>query len=271
MISTNIYTPFIPDQYCVYHTTYSGNLLPQNYIGSTSTDNVLINNYHGSVASKRYKSIWLSELKLHPELFSTLIVSFHDTRSNATWKELQVQRTLNVVKSDLFINRSYANSGFGDTTYTSEELAERGKKQSDTCTNRTPEQKASTKQKQANSVADRTSEQKASTSKKMSAAKKGKKRGPHSEQHKINQSIGMTGIKKGPQSEEHIAKKSVALTGSKRSDETKSRMSASQTGKKASDETRAKQSAKFFSLISTKTEYTKSLLSRYFPEFKQYY
>jgi len=103
-----IYAPFVPDQYCVYHTTYSGTLLPQNYIGSSSVDRVLNNNYHGSVSSARYKDIWDSEIKLHPELFSTYIVSYHDTRSNATYKELLVQMTFNVVKSDIFINRAYA-------------------------------------------------------------------------------------------------------------------------------------------------------------------
>jgi hypothetical protein len=142
----NIYTAFTPDQYCVYHTTYSGTLLPQNYIGSTSVDNVLNNNYHGSVGSERYKAIWKSELQLHPELFSTVIVSYHDTRSNATWKELQVQRTLNVVKSDLFINRAYASvNGFQDTIFSPEEkavTAQKGKAtrlRNGTLNNSTPE------------------------------------------------------------------------------------------------------------------------------------
>ena len=127
----NIYTPFLPEQYCVYHTTYSGNLMPANYIGSSSVDNVLINNYHGSVASNRYKDIWLSELKLHPELFKTVIVSYHDTRSNATHKELRVQKIFNVVKSDLFINRAYASvNGFTDTSYTPEEQVAKNKKMS---------------------------------------------------------------------------------------------------------------------------------------------
>ena len=93
MTSITTYTPFIPDQYCVYHTTYSGTLLPQNYIDSTYVDRILIQKYHGSVASKRYKAIWESEIKLHPELFLTAIVSYHDTRPNATYKELQKGKT----------------------------------------------------------------------------------------------------------------------------------------------------------------------------------
>jgi len=99
MTSITTYTPFIPDQYCVYHTTYSGTLLPQNYIGSTYVDRILIQNYHGSVASKRYKAIWESEIKLHPELFLTAIVSYHDTRPNATYKDFRFKKYLMLSKA----------------------------------------------------------------------------------------------------------------------------------------------------------------------------
>ena len=63
--------------------------MPANYIGSSSVDKVLNKNYHGSVASKRYKAIWLSELLLHPELFSTVIVSYSAVlaRANRTPEE----------------------------------------------------------------------------------------------------------------------------------------------------------------------------------------
>lgn len=110
MSSTNTYTK----QYCVYITHYSGNHLPSNYIGSTSTVNIQ-NGYKGSVSSKKYKSIWKSELKSHPELFSIEIISTHDTRREATYKELQLQKMFNVIKSDTFINLSYAtkNGCFG--------------------------------------------------------------------------------------------------------------------------------------------------------------
>ena len=104
----NIYNQFTPDQYCVYHTTYSGTLMPQNYIGSTLVDNILNKNYHGSVKSKKYKSIWKSELKEHPELFNTVIISYHDTRSDAVWKECKIQKTFNVIESEDFINMAYA-------------------------------------------------------------------------------------------------------------------------------------------------------------------
>jgi hypothetical protein len=77
--------------YVVYHTTYSGNLMPQNYIGSSSIDSIN-NGYIGSVSSKEYKCIWDSERKLHPELFYVEIISYHDTRKEARYKELQIQK-----------------------------------------------------------------------------------------------------------------------------------------------------------------------------------
>ena len=117
MTSKNIYTQFISNQYCVYHTIYSGNLMPPNYIGSSSVDRVLNKNYHGSVKSKKYKAIWKLELKLHPELFTTIIISYHDTRSDAIWKELNIQKIFNVVTDNLFVNMAYAapNGFFGSS------------------------------------------------------------------------------------------------------------------------------------------------------------
>lgn len=51
-------------------------------------------------------------------MFGVKIVSFHDTRSDATYKELQVQKLFNVVKNPLFVNQSYAmpNGFFGMST-----------------------------------------------------------------------------------------------------------------------------------------------------------
>lgn len=100
----NIYS----QKYCVYHTTYLGDKMPPNYIGSTSVEKIN-NGYHGSVASKKYKTIWKSELKSHPELFHTVITSLHDTRQDALWKEMKIQQLFNVVKNPLFINESYAS------------------------------------------------------------------------------------------------------------------------------------------------------------------
>ena len=167
MTSTSIYAPFVPDQYCVYHTTYSGTLLPQNYIGSSSVDRVLNDNYHGSVSSARYKDIWNSEIKLHPELFNTDIISYHDTRSNATHKELMVQMIFNVVKSGIFINRAYAKvNGWCDIVFTPEEKSAAIEKQRQTISNKTLEQKAVTKLKTANTNKNKTIEENSSRNKK---------------------------------------------------------------------------------------------------------
>jgi hypothetical protein len=120
----------------------------------------------------RYKDIWLSELKLHPELFSTVIVSFHDTRSNATYKELQVQKIFNVVKSDLFINKSYARGGFGDTTYSPEEKAATSKKLSASGilahSNKSDIAKEITSKKISDAYVNKTDVEKATRSKKIS-------------------------------------------------------------------------------------------------------
>lgn len=44
-----------------------------------------------------------------------MIISLHDTRADATWKELQLQKLFNVVQNILFINMAYAapNGFFG--------------------------------------------------------------------------------------------------------------------------------------------------------------
>lgn len=120
MSSTNTYTE---QKYCVYHITYSGDKLPpknnsiekpSNYIGSSTIDSIK-SGYMGSIKSKIYKNIWNSELKSNPHLFSIEIISCHDTRSAATYKELQIQKIFNVVKNPLFVNMSYAaaNGFFG--------------------------------------------------------------------------------------------------------------------------------------------------------------
>ena len=263
MTSNDIYTPFIQDQYCVYHTIYSGSLMPANYIGSTYVDRILIQNYHGSVASKRYKAMWLSELKLHPELFSTVIVSYHDTRSNATHKELQLQKLFNVVKSDLFINRSYASvNSFCDTTFTPEE--------------------------------------KESISKKISASTKGILRSdeaklnmsyPKSEEHKANISASSKGKTKSTEHRANLSKSRTGKSIGPRTNETTSKIINTMLGKYGvanASQSKFIQDKKlktlrlnygvshpsqilFLSIIDTKKTYSKGTLSRWYPEFKQYY
>jgi hypothetical protein len=100
--------------YCVYVTAYSGEKLPKYYVGSTSVDKIK-NGYRGSVSSKEWGFIWNMELKQNPQLFSTLIISTHDTRSEALEAELDYQIKNNVVISEQWINKSLAqpNGFFG--------------------------------------------------------------------------------------------------------------------------------------------------------------
>ena len=99
------------DIYCVYVTIYRGNKLPMFYIGSTSTSKI-ISGYRGSVQSKRYMSQWKQELSENPHLFTTKIVSYHKTRQEAYDKEEKLQRSLNVVSSEMYVNETFANGGF---------------------------------------------------------------------------------------------------------------------------------------------------------------
>lgn len=99
-------------QYCVYITTYKGDLLPQRYIGSSSVKRVQ-SGYRGSVRSRRWRKLWEDQMSSHPDLFSTEIVSVHDTRQDALEEELRLQQLYNVVGSDDWINEAYAKvNGF---------------------------------------------------------------------------------------------------------------------------------------------------------------
>lgn len=100
--------------YVTYLTIYTGNKLPMFYIGS-STEKKVINGYHGSVSSKEYKQIWKEELNNNPHLFKTKIISKHNTDKEAREKELYLQKCLNVVKSNFYVNKSLAlpNGFFG--------------------------------------------------------------------------------------------------------------------------------------------------------------
>lgn len=93
--------------YCVYLTTYSGSKLPPFYIGSSNVDRIQ-KGYRGSVMSQKFSAIWKSELKSNPKLFKTYIISKHTTREEALFKENLLQKKLNVIKSCMYINESYA-------------------------------------------------------------------------------------------------------------------------------------------------------------------
>ena len=101
-------------KYCTYVTTYFGDKLPLFYIGSSSIEKVN-NGYHGTVVSKKWRKIYKMELSNNPHLFSTEIVSIFSTRKEATEYELQLQKSNDAVKSNLFFNESFAapNGYFG--------------------------------------------------------------------------------------------------------------------------------------------------------------
>lgn len=105
-------------KFCVYLTKYSGDLLPANYIGSTSVKNAESGKYFGSVISKKWKDIFKLELKNNPQLFTLEILSKHSTREEAWIEELKLQKLNNVVKSNEYFNESYAsvNGMFGRDT-----------------------------------------------------------------------------------------------------------------------------------------------------------
>lgn len=100
--------------YCTYLTIYHGNKLPPFYIGSSRVDRIK-NGYRGSVSSKKYKEIWKNELSNNPHLFKTYILTYHDSQKMSILKELFFHEKLNVVKSEMYINRSKArkNGFFG--------------------------------------------------------------------------------------------------------------------------------------------------------------
>ena len=101
--------------YVTYIVKYSGNLLPMYYIGSTSIDKALSGEYFGSVKSKKYKNIFKEEIKNNKNLFSIEILSFHIDRKSAIVEELRLQKERNSVKSNIYMNESYAtpNGFFG--------------------------------------------------------------------------------------------------------------------------------------------------------------
>lgn len=90
--------------YCVYKTEYLGNNLPRYYIGSSSVEKIK-SGYYGSVSSLKYKKIWENEDK---SLFKVEILEVFDSRKKALQRELEIQKELNVVESNEYVNMSYA-------------------------------------------------------------------------------------------------------------------------------------------------------------------
>ena len=102
------------NEYNVYLTEYSGDLLPHLYIGS-STQTKIDNGYNGSVTSTKYKDIFRQERKNNPQKFKTQILKTFNDRAEALRFELELQIINDVVKSPHFINMSLAsvNGCFG--------------------------------------------------------------------------------------------------------------------------------------------------------------
>lgn len=105
--------PFLMKESCVYLTTYYGKKMSQFYIGSSYSYKVDNHKYYGSVSSKKWKAIWYSEIMNNPHLFESEILMRFSNRQAATDMEEIIQKKLDVVKSNLFINESFANKGFG--------------------------------------------------------------------------------------------------------------------------------------------------------------
>ena len=97
--------------YCTYLTIYRGNKLPPFYVGYTSLHK-LQKGYTGTVSSKIYQHIWKNELKNHPELFTTKILSYHNTKDEALRKEFIILTSLKVHKNSLYINQNCGGINF---------------------------------------------------------------------------------------------------------------------------------------------------------------
>lgn len=100
--------------YVTYLTVYRGSRMPMFYIGSTSLKRVE-GGYGGTVCSREFKNIWAHERKNNPHLFSTRILSYHNSRPDALARERMLHLSLSVMHNPLYINRSIA--GFHGTSF----------------------------------------------------------------------------------------------------------------------------------------------------------
>lgn len=103
-------------KYVVYLTRYNGELLPRWYIGSSVEERIL-KGYNGSVTSKKWITIYKQEQQENKHLFKTRILSYHETRKEALYEELRVQKMHQVRNNNKYFNESYAskNGYFGHT------------------------------------------------------------------------------------------------------------------------------------------------------------
>lgn len=82
------------------------------YIGYTYIEKFMksFDDYHGSVTSKKYSAIFKQEIKDNPHLFKTIPLAFYSTKEEAIEKEGFLQKSLNVVYNDMYINMSISTS-----------------------------------------------------------------------------------------------------------------------------------------------------------------
>lgn len=214
--------------YCTYLTIYSGSKLPPLYIGSTSIEKIN-NGYRGTVSSKKYRSIWKSELAENPQSFETIILTYHSTREEAFEEEVRLQESFDVVNSPLYMNMAIANKKLIFNDY--DDLEWR-RKQSQSHKGK----KLNTEYKKKLSEAGRKRYENPDERYKTSeSAKRG-----WTEEAKRQRSIDM---KKRYESEEARKKTSESIKGSKRTQEQKKRMSEAQKNRKPdSEETKKKRS-----------------------------
>lgn len=87
------------------------------YIGSSYVTKVK-SGYHGSIKSKKYKTVFDLEIKQNPQLFKTKIIKTFLNRADALASEYKLQTQFNVVKSPMYLNQSVAakNGCFGMDT-----------------------------------------------------------------------------------------------------------------------------------------------------------
>lgn len=209
--------------FCTYITIYRGNQLPIFYIGYSTVEKVK-KGYRGTVASQDYKQTWRDEQRNNPHLFKTIILSYHQTREEASEKEEYYQKHFNVVNNPLYANqnisgryfyRTNAKRKLSDETKRKIGDSQRGIKETEYSKKRNSEAKKGTKhtdeQRRKNSEWHKgriTSEQ---TKLKISNSMKGKKNNlgnKKSEESKIKTSQSLKGRIR---SAEHSRKISEAL------------------------------------------------------------
>jgi len=215
------------ERYVTYITTYKGKLLPKYYIGSTSERRILSGEYYGSIRSKKWKDIFYKELKENRHLFDVEIINYYDNRNDALSAELKIQKEKNVVKSDDYINESFATiNGFFDSSNRGKTHPSYGKKMSE------ESRKKMSDAKKGKTYEEIYGKEKSDIKKKkMSESMKGKKTGGY----KKGTRIGINAVAYGLKHTEETKKK-ISISSSKThkgkilSEETKNKLSEKNTG-----------------------------------------